>query len=193
MDSIRDILNERKKRIVSRSNSCIPLLNSQDPFSYAEQLFKDYTRSIAHVDQISIIDPYITPLDLDNLSSLFGGSQKITLDIISKFDSSNAEDSVDETKIGKDDRKLLIQKRKEALLEQGVFRDILFTHSLEPMHDRYYIYWHENSLISAFSIGGSIAQRFGQYIGIIEVNDPYLLSSINQLYTKLKNKTKEYL
>lgn len=200
MASIRDLLQDKKKRIVSRGNSCIPSLNSPEPFLYAANFFKEYTRSIPDVDKITIIDPYIIPLDLDNLSSLFGGCRNINLDIISKFDSSNSEECDDEKKEGEDkktdgkiERKNMILERRKFLLDNGVFSDIGLTHSIEPMHDRYYIFWFEDRLISAFSIGGSIAQRFGSYISIIEINDSYLLWSINKLYLKLKSKTKGYL
>lgn len=193
MASIRDLLNDKKKRIISRGNSCIPLLNSSEPFLYAANLFKEYTNSVPDVDKITIIDPYITPLDLDNLSSLFGGCQNIILDIVSKFDSSNSEECDDEIKKGKDERKKMILERRSFLLKNGVFNDIELTHSIEPMHDRYYLFWFENRLIGAFSVGGSIAQRFENYISIIEINDSYLLITINKLYIKLKSKTKRYL
>lgn len=185
MSDIRDILNNRKSKTIIRGNSCIPLLKSQDPFSYAEKIFRVYINSAHGLDKVSVIDPYISPLDLDHLTTLFGGNAEMELDIISKFESSEKDD-------GKVERIKMIFNRREFLLDNGLFADISLTQSLESMHDRYFLFWRNDNLIGAFSIGGSINQRFMKHISIIEIRDSYFLNSLKSFYSKLKTNKKEF-
>ncbi len=178
MSSLRERISDRHTLLVSKSNSCIPQILSDTPFEYVVNLFKNSISSSMTIEKISIIDPYILPLDLDNLTSLFGGSCNINLEIISKFNSASNDDE-------KMDRKTKIIERREYLVKNGLFKEIALIHSKEPMHDRYYIYWNGDAMVKVFYIGGSIAQRFGDYIGIIEVSDKFMLNNIEMYYGNL--------
>ncbi len=178
MTSLRDMIADRKSSLVSKSNSCIPKTLSDNPFEYVVTLFNSITVNLPEIEKISIIDPYILPLDLDNLTSLFGGSGNINLEIISKFDSVNGDD-------GKIDRKMKINDRKSYLIRNGLLKSIELIHSKESMHDRYYIYWSEGLMVKIFYIGGSIGQRFDDYIGIVEISDKFMLNNIAKYYDKL--------
>lgn len=175
---LRDRINSRRNLLVSKSNSCIPKSVSDEPFEYAVSLFNASVHNTPEIEKISIIDPYIMPIDLDNLTSLFGGSTKITLEIISKFNSVGDEDE-------KKDRKIKINKRKGHLVRNGLFKSIDLIHSKESMHDRYYIYWFEEVMLKVFFVGGSIGQKFGDHIGIVEISDKFMLNNISTYYYKL--------
>ncbi|TMO03134.1 hypothetical protein [Pseudoalteromonas sp. S558] len=185
MSSLREKIKDRRTLLVSKSNSCIPQVLSDTPFEYAISLFKSSINSSITVEKISVIDPYILPLDLDNLTSLFGGSSNINLEIVSKFNSASNDD--------KNDRKTKIIERKEYLVKNGLFGNIKLIHSKEPMHDRYYIYWNESAMVKVFCIGGSIAQRFGDYIGILEVSDKFMLNNIETYYGNLVSNEIDFL
>lgn len=175
---LRDRINNRRNLLVSKSNSCIPKAVSDKPFDYAVSLFKASVHHTPKIEKISIIDPYIMPIDLDNLTSLFGGSSKITLEIISKFNSVGDEDE-------KKDRKIKINERKSHLVKNGLFKSIDLIHSKESMHDRYYIYWCEEAILKVFFVGGSIGQKFSDYIGVVEISDKFMLNNIATYYNKL--------
>ncbi|MDP2562133.1 hypothetical protein [Psychrobium sp. 1_MG-2023] len=186
MSSLRERVADRRNLLVSRSNSCIPKTLSEAPFEYAVSLFKNSINNLPEVEKISIIDPYVKPIDLDNLTSLFGGSRKINLEILSKFNSVSGEEE-------KVDRKIKINDRKEYLIKNGLFGSIELIHSKESMHDRYYIYWSKGAMIRVFFIGGSIGQRFDDYIGIIEISDKFMLNNISTYYDKLVFNKIDYL
>lgn len=186
MTSLRDMITERRNSLVSKSNSCIPKILSDNPFEYAVNLFNSSISYLPELEKISIIDPYISPLDLDNLTSLFGGSGNIDLEIISKFDSVSNEDE-------KKDRKMKINNRKADLIRNGLLRSIELIHSKESMHDRYYIYWSKGFMVKIFYIGGSTGQRFDDYIGIVEISDKFMLSNIATYYDKLISNKIDFL
>ena len=174
---LRDRINNRRNILVIKSNSCIPKVISEKPFEYATSLFKESVHNTPIIEKISIIDPYIMPLDLDNLTTLFGGSNKITLEIISKFNSVGNDE--------KEDQKIKINERKSYLEKNGLFKNIDLIHSKESMHDRYYIYWGKEEMLKVFFIGGSIAQKFNDYISIVEISDKFMLNNISIYYDKL--------
>jgi len=184
--SLRERVSDRRNLLVSKSNSCIPKALSETPFEYAASLFKSSINHSKAVEKISIIDPYILPIDLDNLTSLFGGSSNINLEILSKFNSTGSDEE-------KKDRKIKIIERKEYLVKNGLLGNIELIHSKESMHDRYYIYWNEGAMVKVFCIGGSIGQRFDDYIGIIEVSDKFMLNNIATYYGKLISNKIDFL
>ena len=186
MTSLRDMIADRRNSLVSKSNSCIPKILSDSPFDYAMSLFNSSIIHSPDIEKISIIDPYVSPLDLDNLTSLFGGSGNINLEIISKFESTNNDD-------GKEDRKTKINNRKADLIRNGLLRSIELIHSKESMHDRYYIYWSKGLMVKIFYIGGSIGQRFDDYIGIVEISDKFMLNNIATYYDKLISNKIDFL
>ena len=185
MTTLRERIRDKRNLLVSKSNSCIPKVLSETPFDYAVNLFRNSINNCPMVEKISIVDPYISPIDLDNLASLFGGSGNINLEIISKFDSVNCEE--------KKENKIKINERKEFLIKNGLFRSIELVHSKEPMHDRYYIYWSDEAIITIFYIGGSIGQRFNDYIGIIKVSDKFMLNNLATYYEKLVSNNISFL
>jgi hypothetical protein len=176
--SLRERINDRRNILVSRSSSCIPKTLSETPFEYAGSLFKNSMNHLPLIEKISIIDPYILPIDLDNLTSLFGGSSNVSLEIISKFNSTNSEEE-------KRERKIKIGDRKEYLIKNGLLGKIELIHSKESMHDRYYIYWSDRAMLKVFCVGGSIGQRFEDYIGIVEISDKFMLNNIAIYYDRL--------
>jgi len=184
--SLRERITNRRNLLVSKSNSCIPKTLSDSPFDYARNLFNSSISHSPEVEKISVIDPYILPIDLDNLTSLFGGSGNINLEIISKFNSANSDDE-------KIDRKIKINDRKADLIRNGLLRSIDLIHSKESMHDRYYIYWSEGSMVKIFFIGGSVGQRFEDYIGIVEISDKFMLNNIAVYYDKLVSNKIDFL
>jgi hypothetical protein len=184
--NLRGRIEDRRNLLVSKSNSCIPKILSDNPFDFAISLFNSSISHSAKIDKISVIDPYISPIDLDNLTSLFGGSGNINLEVISKFDSANESDE-------KNDRKIKINDRKADLIIKGLLKSIDLIHSKESMHDRYYIYWSECLIVKIFFIGGSIGQRFNDYIGIVEISDRFMLNNIATYYDKLVSKKIEFL
>lgn len=178
MTNLREKISNRRNILVSRSNSCIPKILSENPFEYARALFKNSINNLSSINKVTVIDPYVLPIDLDNLTSLFGGSSHMKLEIVSKFNSSNSEEE-------KQERKVKINDRKEFLIKNGLFKDIDLIHSRESMHDRYYLYWVEGVIVKVFCIGGSIAQRFEDYIGIVEISDKFMLNNISTYYDRL--------
>lgn len=102
----------------------------------------------------------------------------MSLEIISKFNSASSDEE-------KKDRKIKINERKEYLIKNGLFGNIELIHSKEPMHDRYYIYWSDGAMVKVFCIGGSIGQRFDDYIGIVEISDKFMLNNIATYYDRL--------
>lgn len=186
MSSLRERISDRRNLLVRKSNSCIPKTLSETPFEYAVSLFNSSTNHSPVVEKISIIDPYILPVDLDNLTSLFGGSGNINLEIISKFNSASSDEE-------KQDRKVKINERKEYLIKNGLLGSIELIHSKESMHDRYYIYWSEGAMVKVFCIGGSIGQRFEDYIGIIEISDKFMLNNIEIYYDRLVTNKLDFL
>lgn len=186
MTSLRDRIKKKQSDLVVRSDSFIPKVVSKNPFEYTTTFFQGYLRRKPAVNKISIIDPYILPLDIEHLTSLFGGSSNISLEILSKFNSVSGDEE-------KHERKTLINDRKENLVRNGLFRRIELIHSIESMHDRYYICWSDESVITVFYIGGSIAQRFDDYIGIMEITDRFLLNNIAIYYDRLSKKTIKFL
>lgn len=186
MAGLRDRITDRRNLLVSRSNSCIPKMLSDSPFDYAISLFNSSISHSPEVEKISVIDPYILPIDLDNLTSLFGGGGNINLEIISKFNFVNSD-------VAKKDRKIKINDRKSDLIRNGLLRSINLIHSKESMHDRYYIYWSEDSMVKIFFVGGSIGQRFDDYIGIVEISDKFMLNNIAAYYDKLVSNKIDFL
>ncbi|MEL4204843.1 hypothetical protein P0W48_16020 [Plesiomonas shigelloides] len=186
MTNLRDRIKKKQKELVIRSNSFIPKVVSENPFEYVRIFFQGYLRRKSDVNRVSIIDPYVLPLDMEHLTALFGGSLNISLEILSKFNSASGDDE-------KIERKTRINERKESLVRSGLFREIELIHSVESMHDRYYIFCSDESMIKAFYIGGSIAQRFDDYIGIMEITDSFLLNNIAIYYDRLSNKTINFM
>lgn len=186
MEGLRERIRDRRNVLVSQSNSCIPKMVSDEPFKYAQEIFQNSLTDRPLVDKVSIIDPYILPIDLDNLTSLFGGSVNINLEIISKFKSAISDEE-------KQERKIKLIDRKKYLVKNGLLKDIDFIHTKEPMHDRYYVYWNEDMMVKVFCVGGSINQRFDDYISIIEISDKFLLSNINSYYGRLVGNRIEFL
>ena len=186
MSRLRERISDRRNLLVSKSNSCIPKIVSKTPFDYAASLFQSSINHSKAVEKISVIDQYILPMDLDDLSSLFGGSSNINLEVISKFNSASSDEE-------KKDRKIKINERKVHLVKNGLFGDIELIHSKESMHDRYYIYWNDGAMAKVFCIGGSINQRFEDYIGIIEISDKFLLKNIAMYYDRLVSNKIDFL
>ena len=187
MEGLRERIRDRRNVLVSQSKSCIPKMVSDETFKYAQKIFQNSLTNRPLVDKVSIIDPYILPIDLDNLTSLFGGSVNINLQIISKFKSAKSDDEK------KQERKIKLIDRKKYLVKNGLFKDIDLIHTEEPMHDRYYIFWNEDVMVRVFCVGGSINQRFNDYISIIEISDKFLLSNIYSYYVRLVDNRIEFL
>ena len=186
MTSLRDRIKEKQSDLVIRSDSFIPKVVSENPFEYAATFFQGYLRRKPTVNRVSIIDPYVLPLDMEHITSLFGGSSNISLEILSKFNSASGDEE-------KKERKTRLNERKENLVRNGLFSGIELIHSVESMHDRYYICWSDESMIKVFYIGGSIAQRFEDYIGVMEITDSFLLTNIVIYYDRLSNNTTNFL
>lgn len=182
MTSLRDRIKEKQRDLVIRSDSFIPKVVSENPFEYVAAFFQGYLRKNPVITRVSIIDPYILPLDIENLTFLFGGNSNISLEILSKFNSVSGDEE-------KQERKSKINERKENMVRNGLFSRIELIHSIESMHDRYYICWSDELMIKVFYIGGSIAQRFEEYIGVMEITDSFLLNNIAIYYERLSKKT----
>lgn len=185
MSDLRNRLRERKRGLVSRSNSCIPQLVSSDPIDIAKQFFQSVLHKNYSVDKVTVIDPYILPIDIDSLSMLFGGRSSVSLEVVSKFESFEGGEE-------KDVRKSMIENRAEYMAKNGIFMRVEFIHSLQSMHDRYYIFWENLTIKSVYFVGGSIGQKFESYIGILEVNDLFMISNIKRYYESLLAYTKDF-
>jgi hypothetical protein len=182
MTSLRDRIKNKQRDLIVRSDSFIPKVVSGNPFDYVATFFQGYLRRNPSVNRVSIIDPYILPLDIENLTLLFGGNSNISLEILSKFNSASGDEE-------KQERKSKIVERKKHMIKNGLFSKIELIHSRESMHDRYYICWSDESMIKVFYVGGSIAQRFEEYIGVMEITDSFLLNNIAIYYERLSKNT----
>jgi len=183
-------LKERSKKInaqiVQHKNCFIPQIEAIETtaFNYVVKHFQSYLMSNYEINKIIVIDPYMTVADLQRLTLLFGGNSKNILEVVTKFEAYRREEVDKEQTIQE------IVKGKNKLVSNGVFKNINIYHSQCSMHDRYFIFGHNERIISIFTIGGSINQNFENYINIQVVSDMYLWDSINHYHDLLKENLK---
>jgi hypothetical protein len=181
MNSYREY-TKKFKEIVPTSLSCIPQVISNDPYDYVKKLFIQSIRNDRKTTKVTIIDPYIILSDVSRMAELFGGYDRISLEVISKFDSAEKEKS--ETK---EERKNKIKETAERLCRNSIFREISFFQTTEQMHDRYIIVWDGDIIVRSLAIGGSLAQNFEKYISIIEITDKSFEQCLLSYLLKLKS------
>lgn len=183
-------LKERSKRInaknVQHKNCFIPKIEAVGvtAFNYVVKHFKSYLMSNYEINKIIVIDPYMTVADLQRLTMLFGGNSKNILEVITKFEAFQREESSKQQTIQE------IVTGKNKLVENGVFNNINIYHSQMTMHDRYFIFGNNDRIISIFTVGGSINQEFESYIQLQEVSDSYFSDSIIHYYQMLRKDLK---
>lgn len=187
MSNLRDRAKEKQSLLSSKhKKSYIAKIKDKNPFDYVKKSFQKIIINDNNINQISIIDPYFLPLDIDNVTSLFGGHAYLKIEIISKFDSASKEEDQ------KLDRKKKIIERSDFIRGNGLFKEFKFIHSKINMHDRYYILWCDDEIKNIYNIGGSIGQRFEDYIAIHEVTDPNLKSDVITYYNTLISNIKAW-
>ena len=181
MSYLKERFKKNSVQIIRHRNSFIPQLEAKDePLIYVSKHFKHYLIADYEINKITVIDPYMTVVDLQRLSMLFGGDAKNNLEVITKFEAYKREEVNKQTTIE------TIVTGKERLVSNGLFNQIAIFHSNKAMHDRYFIFWKGDVIHSIFSIGGSLNQDFGGFIHIQEISDTYLQDSVVHYYQMLK-------
>lgn len=181
MSDLRVRARARRKSLVVESLSCIPmLLNETRPDLYAVQVFQSELRRNPLYTKVIIVEPYMDSQSFLYLSELFGGVNNLEIEILSKFR------SVD--KDTKEERKQELSNLSSELTRNGLFKSVALKHSSSPMHDRYFVLCKDNEVIEKILfIGGSLGQRFGDYICINKLSDSYMIRSVERYINILKS------
>lgn len=183
MSRFRDSAAKTREQLITHSsNSFIPKLDNDDPFSYVASFFQKLICRNYQIKKVSIIDPYFTTLDVDFVASLFGG-HGLSVEIISKYNSACKSD--DENGSNKSVRISSIKKSSEYLIKNGIFKKIFLIKTTCKMHDRYFIFWDNQNVCYIFSIGGSLGQKFSEYIGVNELTNKNMIYDVLRYYDVL--------
>ena len=176
MNSLDQYVQNARTGSVRTSSSCIPAILDSDAYGYAKNLFNSMVSSNRDINKITVIDQYFSSEELFIVAEFFGGYRQIQLEVISKFI------SADKTDGDKANRIELLKNRAKQVCTNGIFAGISFIHSKERMHDRYFIFWRDSIVKLVILSGGSILQKFEDFISISEITDKYHENCILQYY-----------
>ncbi len=166
MSKFRDHVQDIREEVNHDPISCIPQLHSSTPQKFVKNILRKYSINDL-LTNITLIDPFFTALDISIFMSYFEPMPKVSLEVISKFETYEDNDT------NKEARKIKIKSMVPFFTTNGLLSAISFIQTKEQMHDRYLVFWSSNILLDVLSIGGSINQRFSDNTHILQITDKY--------------------
>jgi len=169
---------ERRKKIKSSIDYdpliTIPMIEGSEVSCLAmqERIRGEFDRE--KCKNITIIDQYFLPKDIDFIIHTFASLQGRNIRIITKLEDANNNGQ-------KAKNEEIFKKATEQIEEKGIFSEFKVYKTDTPIHDRYFISDDLEGTAPCFSLGTSVNMLFDRYSCILKVENNSFKRQVKKL------------